>query len=36
MADLRPCRDTQMVKIRKDGSWYGKAYDCKLDVETIR
>lgn len=36
MADLRPCRDKPMVKIRKDGSWFGKAFDCSLDVETLR
>jgi polygalacturonase len=36
MADLRPCRDEQMVKIGKNDCWSSKVYDCKLDVETIR
>ncbi|MGI6232707.1 MAG: glycoside hydrolase family 28 protein [Prevotella sp.] len=32
MADLRPCRDEQMMKIDEYNCWNSKASDCKLDV----
>ena len=35
MADLRPCRDKQMTKIRKYDCWYSKVTESKLDIETI-
>lgn len=35
MADLRPCRDKQMMKIPKDGVWNVKATDCSLHIEKV-
>ena len=35
MADLRPCRDEQMVKIPKDGGWSQHEKDCSLNIERV-
>jgi polygalacturonase len=34
--DLRPCRDEAFVKTHGMDSWWSKATDCQLEVETVR